>query len=62
MACSTVWLYKYEPMNFQVRLGVPLLAKLVLGTGMLLELGLVFGLRRFARSKLDFTRRLGAAN
>lgn len=44
-------LYKYEPMNFKVSLGFPLLAKILLASSVLLLLGLIlgvrFGVRRF---------------
>ena len=40
-------LYKYEPMDFKVRFGFPLLAKISLGTGVLLVIGLFAGARRF---------------
>jgi len=42
-------LYTYEPMNFQVPLGFPLLAKLLLASGVLLMVGLVLGMRLGAR-------------
>ena len=38
-------LYQYEPMNFKVSLGFPMLAKILLGSGVLLMLGLVLGAR-----------------
>lgn len=42
-------LYKYELVNFKVRLGFPLLAKILLGTGVLLVLGLALGMRQANR-------------
>jgi pimeloyl-ACP methyl ester carboxylesterase len=42
-------LYKYEPMNFKVSLGFPVLAKIFLASSALLILGLVLGVRRSMR-------------
>lgn len=39
-------LYQYAPMDFNVKFGFPLLAKILLGTGVLLAMGLVAGVRR----------------
>lgn len=38
--------YKYEPMNFKVSLGFPVLAKILFASSALLILGLVLGVRR----------------
>jgi hypothetical protein len=40
-------LYQYSPMDFRVRLGFPLLAKILLGTGILIVLGIALSVRRF---------------
>ena len=39
--------FQYEPMNFKVRLGFPLLAKLLLASGVLFIAGLLSRVRRF---------------
>jgi hypothetical protein len=40
--------YQFSPMDFRVRLGFPLLAKILLGTGMLIVLSFALAVRRFA--------------
>jgi hypothetical protein len=42
-------LFRYTPMNFKVRLGFPLLAKILLGMGVMIVLGLVLGTAHWAR-------------
>jgi hypothetical protein len=42
-------LFTYAPMDFKVKLGFPLLAKVLLGTGVLLAMGLILGAARWAR-------------
>lgn len=42
-------LYQYAPMDFNVKLGFPLLAKILLGTGVLLAMGLIAGARRIVK-------------
>jgi pimeloyl-ACP methyl ester carboxylesterase len=42
-------LYKYEPMNFKVSLGFPVLAKILLASSALLIIGLVLGVSRSIR-------------
>ncbi len=39
-------LYEYSPMNFKVSLGFPMFAKILLGSGLLLVIGLILGIRR----------------
>jgi pimeloyl-ACP methyl ester carboxylesterase len=42
-------LYQYAPMDFKVKLGFPLLAKILLGTGVMLVMGLVLGAARWIK-------------
>ncbi|HLO18729.1 MAG TPA: alpha/beta fold hydrolase [Anaerolineales bacterium] len=44
-------LYQYVPMNFKVKLGFPMLAKILLGTGVLLVTGLMLGVRRWIHAR-----------
>ena len=44
-------LHKYAPMDFKVRLGFPLLAKILLGTGIMLVVSLFLFMQRFTRQK-----------
>lgn len=49
-------LFTYSPMDFNVRLGFPLLAKILLGTGVMVVLGAVLGIiRTFLKSRYQDT-------
>lgn len=42
-------LFAYSPMEFKVRLGFPLLAKILLGTGVMLVMGIFLNAARWAK-------------
>jgi hypothetical protein len=44
-------LFTYAPMDFKVKLGFPLLAKILLGTGVMLVMGLILGANRLVIKK-----------
>ena len=51
-------LYQYSPMDFRVRLGYPLLAKILFGTGIMIAISLMFAVRRLVLNRKHNTDEL----